>query len=76
MTTPAVQGPEDRESLLTPGQAGEIFQVRPRTLAKWADARLLTVHRTLRGHRRYVETEVRTLAEQLKVPADRTEEVV
>jgi DNA-binding transcriptional MerR regulator len=55
---------------MTPAQVAEIFGVEPWTVRAWGDSRRLTVRRTLGGHRRYLEAEVRTLARQLTVNAD------
>jgi len=50
------------EATMTSGQVAAIFGVKPRAVRAWADARKLTVIRTLGGHRRYREAEVRALA--------------
>lgn len=65
------QRPPD-ESLMTPGQVAVLFGVKPKAVSRWADRHKLTVQRTLGGHRRYVETEVRSLAATLKIPAQVT----
>jgi excisionase family DNA binding protein len=49
------------EPLLTPGQVAELFRVDPKTVTRWAKAGKLTSIRTLGGHRRYREAEVREL---------------
>jgi excisionase family DNA binding protein len=49
------------EDLLTPAQVSKIFAVDPRTVTRWAQAGKLTSVRTLGGHRRYREIEVRAL---------------
>lgn len=49
------------ENLLTPAQVASIFSVNPKTVTRWAKAGKLTSIRTLGGHRRYRETEVRAL---------------
>lgn len=59
----------DGETLLTPAEVGAIFGVKPRAVRMWADARKLTVIRTLGGHRRYRQAEVRALAASLTVEA-------
>jgi excisionase family DNA binding protein len=38
-----------------------MFRVDPKTVTRWAKAGKLTSIRTLGGHRRYKESEVRTL---------------
>lgn len=48
-----------REALLTPGEVAALFRVDPKTVTRWAKAGKLTAIRTLGGHRRYKENEVR-----------------
>ncbi len=48
-------------SLLTPSEVATMFRVDPKTVTRWAKAGKLTSFRTLGGHRRYRETEVREL---------------
>ena len=61
MTTPR-QRPES-EPLLTPSEVATLFRVDPKTVTRWAKAGKLTSIRTLGGHRRYRESEVRSLLE-------------
>jgi excisionase family DNA binding protein len=49
------------QRLLRPGQVAAMFGVHPRTLTRWANQGLISPVRTLRGHRRYKESEVRAL---------------
>ena len=51
----------DAEPLLTPSEVAAMFRVDPKTVTRWAKAGKLTSIRTLGGHRRYRETEVRAL---------------
>jgi excisionase family DNA binding protein len=51
----------DAEVLLTPGEVAALFRVDPKTVTRWAKAGKLTSIRTLGGHRRYRESEVREL---------------
>ena len=51
----------DAESLLTPAEVAALFRVDPKTVTRWAKAGKLTSIRTLGGHRRYREAEVRSL---------------
>lgn len=51
----------DAESLLTPAEVAALFRVDPKTVTRWAKAGKLTSIRTLGGHRRYRELEVREL---------------
>ena len=47
------------EALLTPAEA--FFRVDPKTVTRWANEGRLTTLRTLGGHCRYRESEVRNL---------------
>ena len=51
----------DAEILLTPGEVAILFRVDPKTVTRWAKAGKLTSIRTLGGHRRYRESEVKEL---------------
>lgn len=51
----------DAESLLTPAEVAALFRVDPKTVTRWAKAGKLSSIRTLGGHRRYRESEVRAL---------------
>jgi excisionase family DNA binding protein len=51
----------DSEALLTPAEVAQLFRVDPKTVTRWAQAGKLTSMRTLGGHRRYREYEVRNL---------------
>ena len=51
----------DAEALLTPAEVAALFRVDPKTVTRWARAGMLTSLRTLGGHRRYRESEVRKL---------------
>jgi excisionase family DNA binding protein len=53
----------DNDALLTPSEVATLFRVDPRTVTRWAKAGKLTSIRTLGGHRRYRESEVRSLFE-------------
>lgn len=48
-----------KRDLLTPAEVAAMFCVDPKTVTRWAKAGKLTAIRTLGGHRRYVESEVR-----------------
>jgi excisionase family DNA binding protein len=58
----------ESESLLTPSEVASLFRVDPKTVTRWAKAGKLSSIRTLGGHRRYREAEVRDL---LGVPQQR-----
>ena len=51
----------DSERLLTPAEVAEMFRVDPKTVTRWAKAGKLTSIRTLGGHRRYREAQVKAL---------------
>jgi excisionase family DNA binding protein len=51
----------EAEALLTPAEVAALFRVDPKTVTRWAKAGKLSSIRTLGGHRRYRESEVRAL---------------
>jgi len=51
----------DHETLLTPAEVASLFRVDPKTVTRWAKSGKLTSIRTLGGHRRYKESEVKAL---------------
>lgn len=51
----------EAEALLTPAEVAALFRVDPKTVTRWARAGKLNSLRTLGGHRRYRESEVRAL---------------
>ena len=51
----------EQEVLLTPSEVAHLFRVDPKTVTRWAKAGKLTAIRTLGGHRRYKESEVKAL---------------
>jgi excisionase family DNA binding protein len=54
-----------QEKLLTPAEVASLFRVDPKTVTRWAKAGKLTSIRTLGGHRRYKESEVRALLKSI-----------
>ena len=52
---------QDAEKLLTPSEVAAIFRVDPKTVTRWAKVGKLSSIRTLGGHRRFREQEVRAL---------------
>ena len=54
---------ENTEKLLTPAEVAAMFRVDPKTVTRWAKAGKLSSIRTLGGHRRYRESEIRELIE-------------
>jgi excisionase family DNA binding protein len=55
-----------QETLLTPSEVAQLFRVDPKTVTRWAKAGKLTAVKTLGGHRRYKESEVRALLNSTK----------
>ena len=51
----------EQEVLLTPAEVASLFRVDPKTVTRWAKSGKLTSIRTLGGHRRYKESEVKSL---------------
>lgn len=49
------------DKLLTPAEVAAMFKVDPKTVVRWANDGKLTSIRTLGGHRRYKESEVKAL---------------
>lgn len=62
----------DAEALLTPAEVAQLFRVDPKTVSRWAKTGKLTSLRTLGGHRRYRESEVRNLLRGAGSPASDT----
>jgi excisionase family DNA binding protein len=60
----------EAEPLLTPDEIATMFRVDPKTITRWAKAGKLTSIRTLGGHRRYRETEVRALLAGIPQPEE------
>ncbi len=61
------------DALLTPAEVAAMFRVDPKTVTRWAKAGKLGSIRTLGGHRRYRESEVRALLSGW-LPAQRSPE--
>ena len=53
--------PVETEALLTPAEVAAMFRVDPKTVTRWAKAGKVSSIRTLGGHRRYREAEIRGL---------------
>jgi len=51
----------EADRLLTPAEVAALFKVDPTTVTRWANEGRLSFIRTLGGHRRYREAEVRAL---------------
>ena len=58
----------EQEVLLTPAEVASLFRVDPKTVTRWAKAGKLTSIRTLGGHRRYKESEVKSLLTSISKP--------
>jgi excisionase family DNA binding protein len=56
----------DYPSFLRTGEVAEILSVSPKTVSRWAKEGKLPFLKTLGGHRRYPEAEIRDLAEELR----------
>jgi excisionase family DNA binding protein len=57
--------PPEQEVLLTPAEVAALFRVDPKTVTRWAKAGKLTSIRTLGGHRRYKDSEVKALLKNI-----------
>ena len=64
----SVARPTESEALLTPSEVATLFRVDPKTVTRWAKAGKISSIRTLGGHRRYRESEIRAL---LGIPQQR-----
>ena len=60
----------EQEVLLTPSEVASLFRVDPKTVTRWAMAGKLTSIRTLGGHRRYKESEVKALINLISDPGN------
>ena len=58
----------DQEVLLTSSEVAALFRVDPKTVTRWAKAGKLTSIRTLGGHRRFKESEVKSLLISISIP--------
>ena len=59
--TPLSSHHAEAENLLTPSEVAALFRVDPKTVTRWAKAGKIGSIRTLGGHRRFRESEVRAL---------------
>jgi excisionase family DNA binding protein len=55
----------NRNGWISNARAGEILQVSPKTISRWAKEGKLPFMKTLGGHRRFREAEIRELAATL-----------
>jgi excisionase family DNA binding protein len=54
---------------LRTAQVADLLQVSPKTVSRWAQEGMLPYFRTLGGHRRYPDREIRALLETLSEPS-------
>jgi excisionase family DNA binding protein len=67
---PTTQAAHLANPLLTPAEVAAAFRVDPKTVTRWAQAGKLTSIRTLGGHRRYLESEVRAKLATVPTPEE------
>ena len=65
MATPTQPAGDAAERLLTPGEVATLFRVDPKTVTRWASAGRIGSIRTPGGHRRFRESEVRSMLASL-----------
>lgn len=65
--------PRSERDWLMPSEAASDLEISPKTLTKWAIKGKIPHTRTLGGHRRYAEVDVKRLAD--KITQERTEEL-
>jgi excisionase family DNA binding protein len=53
-------------SYLLPAEVAELLSVSPKTVSRWAKEGKLPFMKTLGGHRRYCEAQIRELVNQLR----------
>ena len=53
-------------SYLLPAEVAELLSVSPKTVSRWAKQGKLPFMKTLGGHRRYPEAQIRQLVNQLR----------
>jgi excisionase family DNA binding protein len=62
----ATDASSEHEALLTPSEVAAMFRVNPKTVTRWARAGKISAIRTLGGHRRFRESEIRRFLEQVE----------
>jgi excisionase family DNA binding protein len=62
------QGRTQVSPYLHTAEVADILHVSPKTVSRWAKEGKLSFLKTLGGHRRYPEAEIRQLANELQVP--------
>jgi excisionase family DNA binding protein len=58
------------DRLLTPGEVAALFRVDAKTVTRWAQAGKLSAIKTLGGHRRFKESEIRALLQPTTQSSD------
>jgi len=66
-TQPGGKAVADPPSYLHTAEVADILHVSPKTVSRWAKEGRLPFLKTLGGHRRYPEAEIRKLAAELQV---------
>jgi excisionase family DNA binding protein len=56
---------DNADHLMTPAEVARLFRVKPTTVTRWATTGRLRSLRTLGGHRRYRESDVKALLAEL-----------
>jgi len=67
--TSATGTEQERENLLTPSEVAALFRVNPKTVTRWARSGKISAIRTLGGHRRFRESEIRSFLENAEEPS-------
>jgi len=67
-TQPSGKAAPEPPSYLRAAEVADILHVSPKTVSRWAKEGKLPFLKTLGGHRRYPEAEIRQLADELRVP--------
>ena len=63
---PSGKAATDYPSYLRTAEVADLLSVSPKTVSRWAKEGRLPFLKTLGGHRRYPEAEIRDLAEELR----------
>lgn len=71
--TRKVEQPKPEERLLLPAEVGALFRVNPKTVTRWVALRKIGATKTLGGHHRFHESEVRKLLQANYVGGDLAE---
>jgi len=66
---PSGKAATDYPNYLRTAQVADLLSVSPKTVSRWAKEGKLPFLKTLGGHRRYPEAEIRVLLEELREEA-------